>query len=55
MQKTTGKFYDCFLGQTSLAKNFQDIFRGQGVGGGLQPCYKNCVPQVKKQYFDVYL
>ena len=32
MGKTTGKFYDCFLGKTSLAKNFQKVFRG---GGGV--------------------
>ena len=28
---TTGKFFDCFRGKTSLAKNFQKVFR---VGGG---------------------
>ena len=30
-------------GKTSLAKNLQMVFRG----GGNQPCFKSCVPQVK--------
>ena len=44
-EKTTGKFYDCFLGKTRLAKNFQKVYGGGK--GGCQPCYKICVPQVK--------
>ena len=32
--KTTVKLNDCFVGKTSLAKNFKMFFRGgQGVGG----------------------
>ena len=30
--KTTEKFYGCFLGKTSLYKNFQMILRGGGRG-----------------------
>ena len=51
-EKLTGKFNGCFLDKASLGKNFQIIFWGLG---GLQPCYKNCVPQVPqvKIYFLV--
>ena len=36
LRKTAGKFNDCFLGKTSLAKNFQMVFRGRG-GGETKP------------------
>ena len=35
--KLTGKINGCFLGKTSLAKNFQIIFMGVGGGGGGTP------------------
>ena len=45
------RFNDCFLCESSLAKNLQKLFRGGGAPGrgkeGLQPCCKSCVPQVK--------
>ena len=44
-----GQLNDCFLGKTSLAKNFQMAFRRMGWVG-LQPCYKSCVAQVKTQH-----
>ena len=33
--KTTVKLNDCFLGKTSLAKNFKMFFRGGGRWGGV--------------------
>ena len=49
-----GKLNDCFLGKTSLSKNFQ-IKSGVGVGeaGHISNlCFKTCVPQVKTQHFN---
>ena len=48
LEKTTLRFNGCFLGETSLAKNLQMLFRGW-VGGN-QPCFKSCCPyQVRKK------
>ena len=36
------------------ARNLQMFFRGAGVGGSLQPCYKSCVPQVTTQVSNLF-
>ena len=46
------RFNGSSLSKTSLAKNLQLLFRGEG---GIQPFYKTCVPQaqVKSRLFRV--